>query len=115
MDLLISAQRVRHRGAVTCERRRIEDDQVKTRHHSFMRLHRRVRLEPVKDVNGFKRAAVGQAIGGGVALRGGNGIRALVEQMYMRGPGARGVQAESAEKTETIQHLTAFGELRHSL
>ena len=28
-------------------------------------------------------------------------------------PGARGVQAESAEKAEAIQHLRAFGEMRH--
>ena len=74
-----------------------------------------VGLEPVENIHGLERTFFRQAVGGGVAGGRGDGIRALVEQVDMRRARARRVQAKSAEKTEAIQNLRAFGKLRHGL
>ena len=72
-----------------------------------MRLDGGLGFEPVEDVGGFEGAFISQPIAFGVALRGSNGLRALVQAMDMRRAGTSAVKRESAKKTETIQHLTS--------
>ena len=110
MNLLVPAQRVRHRVAIARERRRVQHDEIKPRHHLLVRRGDRLRLQPVEDVHGFKRAAFRQPVGGGVLRGGGDRVRALVQPQHPLGPGPRRVQRKSAEKTEAIQHLPR---LRH--
>jgi len=86
MNLLVAAQRVRHRRPVARERRRIEDDQVEARDDAFVRLDGGVVLEPVEYIDGVEGAPVRQPVGGGIALGRFNRIGALVEQMNVCRP-----------------------------
>ena len=58
MNLLVAAQRIRHGRAVARERRRIEDDQIKSRDDTFVRLDGGVFLEPVENIDGAERTFV---------------------------------------------------------
>ena len=81
---------------------------IEARNDALVRLDGGLRLEPVENVDCLKGTFFRQAVGGGVAFGGFNRLGALVEQMDVRRAGAGGVQAESAEKAEAIQHLCAF-------
>src|SRR5712671_1314610 len=113
MNLLVAAQRIRHGGAVACERRRIEDDQIEARNDAFMRLDGGVVFEPVENIDRVEGAFVPKPVGGGVALGGFNRVGALVKQMDVLRPCPRRVQTESAEETEAVEHLSAIRKLRH--
>src|SRR5579859_1885974 len=80
-----------------------------------MRLDGGLGLEPVENVHGPERALVRQPVGSGVSLGGRQRLRALVEQVDVGRACARRVQAEAAQKTETIQNLRAFRKLRYGL
>src|SRR5829696_2220391 len=54
VNLLVTAQRIRHRRPVPGERRRIQDDQVKTRYELLVRSRDRLRLEPVENISRFE-------------------------------------------------------------
>src|ERR1039458_836787 len=103
VNLLIPAQRIRHRSTVTREGWRIEHDQIPAGNRFLVRLRDRLCLEPVEDVYRFGGTLLGQTVGGRVARGGGDHLSALVEQMHMGGSGAGGVQPEPAQEAETIQ------------
>src|ERR1039458_10840618 len=83
VNLLIAAQRIRHRSTVTREGWRIEHDQIPAGNRFLVRLRDRLRLEPVEDVYRFGGTLLRQAIGGRVTRGGGNHFSALVEQMHV--------------------------------
>src|ERR1035437_2025259 len=115
MNLLVATQRIRHGRAVARERRRIEDDQIEARDDAFVRLDGGIFFEPVENIDGVERTFVCKTVGGGVAFGSFNRVGTLVEQMDVRRTRARRVQTEAAEKTEAVEHLSAFGELRDGL
>src|ERR1039458_10236 len=111
MNLLVATQRIRHGCAVPREGRRIEDDQIKSRDDALVRLDGGVFLEPVKNIDGAEGKFFREAVGGGVALGGFNRVLTLIEHVDVRRARAGRVQTEAAQKAETIQHLSTFGEL----
>jgi hypothetical protein len=115
MDFFITAQGVVHRGAVAGEGGRIEDDEVETRDDAFVRFHGGGGLQPVEHVDGLEGAGLVHLVGFGVAFGGGDGIRALIEQVDVAGTGARGVQAEAAEEAEAIEDVATFRKGGHGL
>src|SRR5271154_4334130 len=112
MNLLVAAQRIRHGRAVARERRRVEDDEVKTWDDALVRFDGGVVLEPVENIYGVEGAFVREAVGGDVVFRGFNRVGTLVEQMDVRRARACRVQSESAKEAETVEHLPALRELR---
>src|ERR1039458_5362869 len=108
VNLLIPAQRVGHRSAVAREGRRVEHNQIPAGNRFLVRLRDRLGLEPIEDVYRFGGTLLRHAIGSRVARGGSNHLSALVEQMYVGGSGASGVQPEPAQEAEAIQHLRAL-------
>src|SRR4051812_29906410 len=72
-------------------------------------------LQPVKYVNGLKRAGLGKTVTTCIALGRGDRLRTLVNHMDVSCARARRVQAEAAQKTETVEDLAPAGELSYSL
>src|SRR5439155_27227309 len=72
----------------------------------FVRLRGRPGFQPVKDVRSLERAIFRETIGGGISRGGGDGFLTLINRVNLRGAGPRGVQRESAQESETIEHLT---------
>src|SRR5437868_174093 len=96
MDFLIAAHGVRYGGTTAGEGRRVEDDRVEARDDSFVRFDGGMGFEPVKYIDGFERAFVREFVRGGDTGGGGDGVRALVQHVNMRGSGAGGMQTEPA-------------------
>src|SRR6185436_15908977 len=105
MNFLVAAQCIGHSGSISCERRRIENDRVELRNDFFMRPDGGLRFKPVKNIGSFKRAFRRKPIVGGIAAGGGNRLRALIQGMNMGRSRPRGVQSETTQKTEAIEHL----------
>src|ERR1041384_8875101 len=101
MNFFVAAQRIRDGRARASEGRRIENDRIVARDDSFVFGARGVRLQPVEHVDGFEGAFVRESIRRSVACRSGDGFGALIERVNMSCAGARGVQREAPEKTET--------------
>src|ERR1051326_4564649 len=105
MNLLVAAQRIRHRGAIACKGRRVKHDEIKTRNDSLVWLHGGLGFEPIEDVHGFGGTLVCKAVRGSVALGSSDRVRALIKHVNVRRARPRRVQTKSAEETEAVEHL----------
>src|SRR5258708_32625322 len=104
MNFLVAPQRIGHGGAIACERRRIEHDEIEPWNNFFVWTRGGLRFEPVEDVRGFKGALVRQSVARGMLRGCGDSLGALIDAMHMRRGRARGVQGNAANKRETVEH-----------
>src|ERR1043166_5601775 len=81
MDLLISPQRVRNGGAVSCERWRIEHNQVPPRDNFFVRFAVGLSFKPIKDIAYFERTLLFESIGDCIAPGCCDSLRTLVDHV----------------------------------
>ena len=115
MNLFVTAHGVRYGGAIASEGGRIEDDQVVARNHLLVRRDGGFGFEPVEDVRLLECASIGEPVAGGNGRGSGDGVGGLVDADHAGRSRARGVQRESSEETEAVEHLRAFREARDQL